>query len=539
MPASGADDYSRGEQVYPWNKAKVAAADLNRRIGEDLLFSSEKTAWDKAAKAFDQAMDDYTEANDRSARVRAALAARDHALAVLPGYTHWLANRDSDVLWNNLTSKVDKLWMTTHALSARLEAPMDDVDSLAPTVTELSRGLLDLTDRYEVELRGDATDRRNDDWQAATAAAAVPFADSSERSLRSQLWDRLDNIRAHDKELTASAKIATADLTDDERKQDAKHVRRRAQIQGQLALATLGARWFDDSDVFKVQDQRDFVSIQGSVSRALKNDGEKTWWQELDEAGDAIGERWLALLPQINRLASEEKGIAKFTDFQTRLMKADRLGRLIDTGAPAFEGVEPTARLRETQVHDLLLAMTDRTWLDHWYGEDPKDTPYYKVVGKRYFEDASKLVTNSPLLDDAREHLARVGKLELTGRPSWILTSERSADLAYKIEAKGVVPAHGFAVIKPELVKGGPIELEGSQTGYRAVSGEAKSDAAKFGVKQSTDPQVRNRRQWQPTTDPKHATKDHGNLPGPTTRIRDQNRAPARAGHGRDRTSAT
>ena len=97
------DDYSRGEQVYPCNKAKVAAADLNRRIGEDLLFSSEKTAWDKAAKAFDQAIDDYTEANDRSARVRAALASSaTMPWPSLPGYTHWLANRDSDVLWNNL-----------------------------------------------------------------------------------------------------------------------------------------------------------------------------------------------------------------------------------------------------------------------------------------------------------------------------------------------------------------------------------------------------------------------------------------------------
>jgi hypothetical protein len=476
-------DYLRGEQVYPWNNEKVAAADLNRRIGEDLLFSSEKTAWDKAAKAFDQAMEDYNEATARSAGVRAALAARDRALAVLPGYTHWLANRDSDVLWNNLTSKVDKLWVTTHALSARLETPSDDVVSLAPTVTELSQGLLDLTKRYEDELRGDATDRRNDDWQAATAAAAVPFADPNERSLRSQLWDRLDDIRAHDRKLTASEKIATSAITDDERKQDAKHVRRRAQIQGQMALATLGARWFDDSDVFKVQDQRDYLSIQQSVSRAPKNDSEKTWWQELDEAGDVIGERWLALVPQIDRLASEEKGIAKFADFQTRLMKADRLGRLIDRGAPVFEGVEPTARLREIRVHDLLLAMADRAWLDHWYGEDPKDTPYYQVAGKRYFEDASKLVTNSPLLDDARERLARLGKLELKGPPSRILTSERSADLPYKIEAKGVVPAHGFAVIKPVLVKGGPLELEGSQTGYRAVSGEPKSDAVEFGVK--------------------------------------------------------
>ena len=183
--------------------------------------------------------------------------------------------------------------------------------------------------------------------------------------------------------------------------------------------------------------------------------------------------------------------------------------------------------------------MTDRTWLDHWYGEDPKDTPYYKVVGKRYFEDASKLVTNSPLLDDAREHLARVGKLELTGRPSWILTSERSADLAYKIEAKGVVPDARICGDQARARQRRTYRAGRQSNGIPGGFGEAKSDAAKFGVSSPLILGYETDGSGQPTTDPKHAPKDHGNLPGPTTRIRDQNRAPARAGHGRDRTSAT
>ena len=89
-----------------------------------------------------------------------------------------------------------------------------------------------------------------------------------------------------------------------------------------------------------------------------------------------------------------------FRAFQDRLTKADRLGRQIDGSAPRLEESvhEAAARLRETRVHDLLLAMADRAWLDHWYDEDPNPPtpPYYKVAGSRFIDDASKLLTGAP-----------------------------------------------------------------------------------------------------------------------------------------------
>lgn len=191
-----ADLYSRGEQVNAWNKALVEAGDKSRRIGEDLLFSSEQTAWKSAGKALDEAKRSYDDAIARSAIVRTALAARDRALAVLPAYTRWLANRDSDELWNNLEPKLEALWATTHQLAVQLEKPSDDVGSFAKAVTTLLRDLEDLSRRFKAECSQRGTVRSKDDWQAASAAAAVPLVDANAASLRSDLWDRLDNIRA-------------------------------------------------------------------------------------------------------------------------------------------------------------------------------------------------------------------------------------------------------------------------------------------------------------------------------------------------------
>ncbi len=193
-----------------------------------------------------------------------------------------------------------------------------------------------------------------------------------------------------------------------------------------------------------------------------------------------IGKRWLALVPQIDRLADEKNGIAKFAEFQERLVKADRLGRVVDAGAPPVDGTEPTVRLRKTRVHDVLLAMAGRAWLDHWYAEDPKETPYYQFAGSRFIGDASKLIPQSPLLQAAREGLARPGKLELKGRPRLLLTSERSAALLYTVSAAGHVPEHGYAVVKP--VADRLLEIEGAQTDFRAVSRDAKNDSIEFAV---------------------------------------------------------
>jgi hypothetical protein len=477
-----ADDYSRGEQVYPWSKAKVEDADRNRRKGEDLLLSSQKADWDAAATALNTAQRDYDEAIRRSTAIRAALALRDRALAVLPGYTHWLADGDSD-MWSEWAPGIEKLWDATHKLSEQLEKPSgDDVGRVDSAAELLSRDLKKLTQQFQKEISHADTERSQESWLAVTAALAVPFQDSGDLTGRTDLWGRFDNIRRHEWELTDSEKLEPADRADNEREQTARLVRRRAQIQGRLALATLGARWFDDPAVFKDQAQGDFVSIKQRVSLTPRSDSEPVamWWEELAEAGESIGQRWLALIPEIDRLASEEKGISMYPEFQERLTKADRLGRQLDAQAPPVEGTEPTARLRETRVHGVLLAMTGRAWLDHWYAEDPKSEPYFHLAGSKFIADATKLVEHSPLLKNAQALLDRKGKLALKGPPSLVLTSERNTALVYNLKAEDDVLKDGYAVVMPAPDPN--LKLEGAQSGFRAVSWNAGSDSVEFVV---------------------------------------------------------
>ena len=56
-------EYSYSEQVYPWISQQIEAADGLRRQGEDLLFSSEPSAWDQAVVALARAGRLYDEIN--------------------------------------------------------------------------------------------------------------------------------------------------------------------------------------------------------------------------------------------------------------------------------------------------------------------------------------------------------------------------------------------------------------------------------------------------------------------------------------------
>ncbi len=211
-------EYSYGEQVYPWIKKQIEAADNDRRRGEDQLFSSQETVWDQSEAAFALARTGYLEAVRRAGIIRTALAAHDRSLAILPDYSRWLAHRYSDELQNDLVSAVENLWVLTHQLTARLGNPQSDADlvPLSEASHSLSRGLLELTRRFD-----DQGSRPNEDWEATAAAAAVPFPDTGDLAKRSRIWERLDNIGQHDRELAESDKSEPAHLSDDDRVQDA------------------------------------------------------------------------------------------------------------------------------------------------------------------------------------------------------------------------------------------------------------------------------------------------------------------------------
>ena len=190
-----------------------------------------------------------------------------------------------------------------------------------------------------------------EDWEAASAFASVPFADTGGRSTREQLWERIANIKKHDREMAAEEQSDTVKITDEQIAEEQRRTRVRAEKQALAALAVLGERWFDDPEVFAAREHGDYASTLKRVRAASEKelDQGRPWWVEIAAAGDRIGLRWQRMAGEIDRLTDEQNGIPDFQAFQDRLVKADRLERLIDGGSPriADSVTQAAIRLRE------------------------------------------------------------------------------------------------------------------------------------------------------------------------------------------------
>ena len=179
--------------------------------------------------------------------------------------------------------------------------------------------------------------------------------------LRNPIWDRLETIQDHDREVAAKAEPAEPP---GEKKKEAVQLRyRRAQVQGLMALGALGRAWFDEPG-FK--DQVDFEQTRERIlSPITETENEaRAWWKQIAQAGDSIGLRWRSIAPEIDEaLTGEDSRRAELRIVQDRFKKADRLGRLIDGGAPAVpeSKIEATGIYRQKRVHDLLIWLAERS----------------------------------------------------------------------------------------------------------------------------------------------------------------------------------
>ena len=132
------------------------------------------------------------------------------------------------------------------------------------------------------------TNRMKGDWEAASAFASVPFADTGGRSTREQLWERIANIKKHDREMAAEEPSDTVKITEEQITEEQKRARVRAEKQALAALAALGERWFDDPEVFTAREHGDYASTVKRVRAASEKelDQERPWWLEIAATGD-------------------------------------------------------------------------------------------------------------------------------------------------------------------------------------------------------------------------------------------------------------
>jgi hypothetical protein len=459
------EGYPYSEQVHAWTAAILDRGDEHRCEGEDHLFAADERAWSQARDSLNAAETQYRRAVRQAGLIRAALAIRDRAAAELPDYSRWLVHRPLEDLRDDLAGLVEDLWTQTHRLAELLVQPRDGVEPSAidQAARLVAEGLKTVSDRFERQRSRAEKTRLEDDWEAATAAAAIAFPGDDPMSFRAGIWRRLEDIRKNDLEVAAkvtagssAVSAGSAGSEADPARLTAEIARRRAALEGTLALAALGQRWFSDPTFKDLVDQGDYRKTLESV-RALAVPGKDpdAWWTEATRQGSRIGRRFRELAGEIARLSNEERGITDFPAFQSRLAQAESLSRLVDpaTDPPAGTAAEPAARLRQARVHDLLLGMAQRTWSDHWYDEKPEAKPYYQESVARLLGVAEKLFPElGELHQKLREGLLAPGRLDLDGPERLVLTSEFEAPAAYRVVARGPgkVPP-GSPVARPRL----------------------------------------------------------------------------------------
>ena len=152
------------------------------------------------------------------------------------------------------------------------------------------------------------------DWEAESAAAAVPFPDDEKLTRRTAIWDRLERIRLHDVEVARSSVPATRPPSGPIPKR-ATEPARRAAIRGTLAMAALGGtlvrrprlQGSEQGDYRKTLERS---RLAGASRRCRVPGGTKRRGQ-----GDRIGLRFRALRGKVDALPDEGRGIADFAAF--------------------------------------------------------------------------------------------------------------------------------------------------------------------------------------------------------------------------------
>ena len=466
--------YPYPEQTHTWVRASIETADELRRLAEDRLFSSEDSAWNQAEKGLDAARDVYGKAQAQAAAVSAALAARNRALVILPDYSRWLADRQSNTYEIELPDAVEKLWETTHKLTESLENPQDLADAKLESFTKtLIQGLDGLVKAFGKQMSEIESNRTKEDWVAYTSSAAVGFRDTDDLGLRSAIWNRLDVIR--DNDFAVFEKEDSAKPSDDERKEATQRSYHRARLRGRMALAALGSNWFNDATVFPDPAQGDFQTNADRVKHAfpLDRDDTEAWCKDIAKVGEAIGGRWRQISAEVDKLVNEKNGVPEDLPlFLKNLTRADRLNRLLDGGARALveTEIEPASRKRQVTVHNVLLWMADRAWRDHWYAEEDKlRPPYYQVVGGRFVKDAGEIFRETAETKAAQERLDRPGDYQVKGPQTLVVTSELSVPAAFQIARTGTLPP-GIPVVRtlPDRL----LQVEGVNNGFQTASQE-------------------------------------------------------------------
>ena len=436
------------ERVRPWIEPLIQAADEQRALGQDLLFIRDTARWAKARENLLAAQKMYEDADRRAHSLATAFMVRDRLFAELPGFTQMVASQRND---NDAEKQVEALWHAAHALAATLDAPPDLTPDATLHLTQLSsnaqktlKDFNDLKSLNESRL-SDASERNSlNDWFEIDAALWYP---SWPAKLRTRA---LANQRTIEQQLMRKTEYNYARASAPSPEALKKQTVEQGQRQGRLALAVLGENAFEEVKGDNLESIKGVTYLVDNVH--LEND---QWWRSLANAGDNIGRRWQGLTTKADSLTTKSRQ-QDLKDARAALHRADRLTHQLDGTSNARLSENPATADRKMLLHDFLLWQGNRTLDEHWFAEndgEPRSKPYYQEAGRRYADDAQKMVTGVQT-QTATALLARLNKpdrLVMPQPPAQVLTSERSVEITCQVQpTEGEKFRPGYAVFRLE-----------------------------------------------------------------------------------------
>jgi hypothetical protein len=385
------------EAVRPWIKDSIAAADKDRRFGEDLLFTADPRDWQKAQEQlFRDARKAYTEKAQATAQVvREAFFERDQALAMLPYYTRWVGEqRNPDEV-----PVVEGLWRKVHELCQLLDRQpeAEKVATLDRLAQDIKKGISTLRVPVDASANKNYANAINQEsWHEIEATLAVPFLDAGQRSHLDKM------LREVARGLNDTANKAGG--KDVELKEDtAEKARGYALRQGKVALAVLGPQEPHDPRQPTDNETKNADDVK-SARQALDNAAEGEWYRSVDSAGMKVGLVFNRLPKAADELAGQA-ATAELTKAGTDLLEAARYARQMDGGAGARLQRNPIGDHRSLLLHNLMCWQAERTYLDFWADKDQqRGQPFYfQRAGDIFLKDAEKLVDATSAKPDERK----------------------------------------------------------------------------------------------------------------------------------------
>ncbi len=461
------------EVIFPWIQEMVNRADRNRQVGENLLISTERTAWDESRKKFTSARDLYRDAEKDAQVVREALYRRDEVFSRLPYYANWLANQrvqggqESKALQVRLDLTRDA-WKEAHELDVLLAKGTQDVTSEEGRKTrlgELKAQTRKAMDAFSPVAQAFRDDDRNLDptvnlqsvFHQIESALVVPELDPERRLTlirAARGMARAFNSRDLGKTTNQPSK--------DQATQEAQALARR---QARMALALFGTEQLVDAP---------------ALPELIK---QASW----TAAGEELGKQWGRLIDQSLSNLEDSRARRDLREASRLAFKSERLARLLDGAAAARFDLKrqgPGEVARDLRLHDLLGWEIARTGTDHWFAYSPDAIkPYYMLAGEALVTDAMVLAsvpgTTTPDLDTERQRSVKQARekwldnsavLVDAGETVRTVTTERRQVIDWKLKAKGNLP-EGQPVVWLET--SGAARPENAQAGdHRPCSGE-------------------------------------------------------------------